>query len=109
MGIWVRNQNRNFLLEVDTFEVQDNWEFTSDDITENAILTTIQGEEYLLGGYSTISEAFAVLDALEEHIRCEKREVFIMPEKGFTNNILSDKNDEPSLEYPSTDLIGGIT
>lgn len=60
MGIWIRSQNKELLMNLEYFEIQEpNYE---------EVKSVIFSSGYILGGYSTKEKALKVLDMIEEWI-----------------------------------------
>ena len=78
MGIWIRSQNKEILMNLEYFEIQEpNYE---------EVKAVIFSSGYILGRYSTKEKALKVLDMIETHLedleyKIHNREfVFQMPD-----------------------------
>lgn len=60
MSLWVRSQNKEILMNLEYFEIQEpNYE---------EVKAVIFSSGYILGGYSTKEKALKVLDMIETHL-----------------------------------------
>lgn len=88
MGIWIRSQNKEKLINVNNSLCIDYTEF---DMTKENQLKAIYGDDVKLGTYSSEEKALKVLDMIETHL--EELEYKI-----HNRNVVFQMPDDESLQ-----------